>query len=446
MSARRRLLLLLLACGGPACTCSAATTGGGGAARAGSGGARVFNVLDFGAKGDGVTNDHLAIAQTFAACRRAVRAGGGGAGGGGAEVVFPAPGRYVTGPWEIACNDSLVRVERGASVVSFTANGSTVGWPIGALDCPEPSQGLTSKQAAPFILAHYARNVTLTGGGTLDAGGKPFWHEHCGNWWCPKWSGATPKQPYAWRPFMLRIDHSSDVTVDNLRFESTAFWCIVPVHSSRVEISNVTVYARDDHDGNTPNTDGVEPMWSTDVHIHDCVIDNGDDCVTVKSGSSNVLVERLDCTHSHGITIGSVWYDDVTNVTYRDVTLHGTTNGPRIKGRRQGNATISDITFQNIRLDDVHEGIGIEMTYETPGSTADNIGCVAHNVSYINVTGTASSPGQLECLSTRPCSQVEMSDVDVEPATHPWECHGVKVQCKSVKPAVPKSCVAADRG
>ena len=39
------------------------------------------------------------------------------------------------------------------------------------------------------------------------------------------------------------------------------------------------------------------------------------DCVTVKSGSSNVLAERLDCTHSHGITIGSVWYDDVSNVT-----------------------------------------------------------------------------------------------------------------------------------
>lgn len=410
---------------------------------------RVFAVTDYGAKGDGVTNDQHAIAETFAACRQAVLAGGDGHGG--AEVVFPAPGRYVTGPWEIACNDSVVRVERGASVVSFTARGSTVGWPIGVLDCPEPSQGLTARQAAPFILVHYARNVTLTGGGTLDAGGTPFWHEHCGNWWCPKWSSATPKNPYAWRPFMLRIDHSSDVTVDSLRFESTAFWCIVPVHSSRVEISNVTVYARDDHDGNTPNTDGVEPMWSTNVYIHDCIIDNGDDCVTIKSGSSNVLVERLDCTHSHGITIGSVWYDDVTNVTYRDVDLHGTGVGPRIKGRRQGNATISDINFQNIRLDDVQEGIGIEMTYETPGSTTKNIGCVAHNVSYINVTGTASSPGQLECLSTRPCTQVQMSNVDVKPAKHPhgseWKCSDLKVQrMGNITPNLPKSCAAADRG
>ena len=34
----------------------------------------------------------------------------------------------------------------------------------------EPSQGLTDKQATPFILAYYARNITLRGGGTLDAG------------------------------------------------------------------------------------------------------------------------------------------------------------------------------------------------------------------------------------------------------------------------------------
>ena len=90
-------------------------------------------------------------------------------------------------------------------------------------------------------------------------------------------------------------------------------------------------------------------MWSHDVHIHDVKVDNGDVTAPPPSpardptscaarspglrradlssaaafrrtgngqvGSSNVLAERLDCTHSHGITIGSVWYDDVSNVT-----------------------------------------------------------------------------------------------------------------------------------
>lgn len=177
--------------------------------------ATVFSVKDHGAVGDGSALDSAAIAATFAACRAAGPVYG-------SEVLFPAPGRYITGPWELACNNSVVRIESGASVVSWTVNGSTQGWPIGALTCPEPSQGLTDKQASPFILAHYVHNVTLTGGGTLDAGGAPFWAEHCGNWWCPKWSGATKEKPHAWRPFMLRIDHSTGVTVDVSRHEPPA--------------------------------------------------------------------------------------------------------------------------------------------------------------------------------------------------------------------------------
>ena len=126
----------------------------------------------------------------------------------------------------------------------------------------------------------------------------------------------------------------------------------------------------------------------------------------IKSGSRDILVEDLDCTHSHGITIGSIWYDDVTNVTYRNCRcehqgpladelprwapwpkqpgrllttflagprrsrrshawccrLHELSAGPRIKGRRQGNATISDIHFENILLDGVRTGIQVDMT------------------------------------------------------------------------------------
>eukprot|EP00041_Stephanoeca_diplocostata_P014708 m.276831 g.276831 ORF g.276831 m.276831 type:complete len:60 (+) comp19770_c0_seq25:1531-1710(+) len=55
-------------------------------------------------------------------------------------------------------------------------------------------------------------------------------------------------------------------------------------------------------------------MWTTNAHLHDLSIWNGDDCITVKSGSSNILIENLHCRGSHGITIGSVggtcvsWY------------------------------------------------------------------------------------------------------------------------------------------
>lgn len=162
----------------------------------------VFRVLDYGARGDGYTNDVEAITKAFRACKEAD----------GGEVVFSANKTFITSPWVVACNHSVVTIQAGAIVRSNSAAGSTKGWPLGA-DCPEPSQGLTSKQAAPFILALGVVNVTLRGGGTLDGGGGPFWEEHCGNWWCPKWANrsVSPQQPYAWRPFMLRIENSHKV-------------------------------------------------------------------------------------------------------------------------------------------------------------------------------------------------------------------------------------------
>jgi polygalacturonase len=165
--------------------------------------------------------------------------------------------------------------------------------------------------------------------------------------------------------------------------------------------------------------------------------------VTIKSGSSDVVAERLDCTNSHGITIGSIWYDDVTNVTYRDCKLHSCHAGPRIKGREQGNATISDINFENIVLDNVGTGIQIDMTYQTPGSTYKNIGCTAKGVSFSNVTGTAINIGSLACLPTRPCEQFAMNGVDiVARSKHAgWKCKAVHVAATgAIKPSLPSGC------
>ena len=55
---------------------------------------------------------------------------------------------------------------------------------------------------------------------------------------------------------------AADFTIDSLHLEATAFWCVVPVHSNGVVVANTTIHARDKGDGGTPNTDGIEPMWS----------------------------------------------------------------------------------------------------------------------------------------------------------------------------------------
>lgn len=61
----------------------------------------------------------------------------------------------------------------------------------------------------------------------------------------------------------------------------------------------------------------------------------GDDCVSIQTGCSNVYIHNVNCGPGHGISIGSLGKDNtkacVSNITVRDVIMHNTMNGVRIK-------------------------------------------------------------------------------------------------------------------
>ena len=153
------------------------------------------------------------------------------------------------------------------------------------------------------------------------------------------------------------------------------------------------------------------------------------------------------CTGSHGITVGSVWYDDVVNVTYRRVAMHKSGAGPRIKGRRVGNATLRDITFENISLHGVKTAIDINMEYEThPPSKTPGAGVRATRVRFVDVTGDASSRVASLSCGLRGCDEIEAVRVVVS-APKGWECDNasVAVATDDVPPPTP-SCMAAPAG
>ena len=62
----------------------------------------------------------------------------------------------------------MTLLQPGSLVIS---RSTTDGWPLG-LDCPEPAQGRSPAQMAPFLQVTRGRNVTVRGGGTVDANGE----------------------------------------------------------------------------------------------------------------------------------------------------------------------------------------------------------------------------------------------------------------------------------
>jgi len=416
---------------------------------------KTINVLHYGATGDGSTDDTAALDAAYAACRAAD----------GAVVLFPSGHIFITRPLKLACNNSVTNIEAGAVL---RAKPDTDSWPFGP-DSPEPSQGRTGRQMAPLLHIHEGSNMTLTGGGTVDGQGELFWAQSCGNWWCP--NGYPHDQPKAFRPFLLRIDYSTQIVVENIHMVNPGFWNLVPFHSHHVLISKVNVSARwsqgarKSNPFRTPNTDGFEPMWSTHVTVRGCSVRNGDDCMTVKSGSSNVLVEDLYCEHGDGLTIGSVWYDDITNVTYRRVVMNNTHNGPMIKGRSQGNATVSNVLFEDVTLIGVYLGLTVDCVYETEGSVQRNIGVQARNITFRNIHGTVTggagggggsrgdpsmivdSAGSFICLPARPCSVkligIAISQLNpvLNTSAPEWLCNHTQIEASSVNPPLTNACI-----
>jgi polygalacturonase len=179
----------------------------------------VFDVLRHGAAGDGHTDDSAAIHAAYSACRAA----------GGGTVLFRSGHTFASGPIELACNDSVTVVEAGATI---RARNTTDGWPFG-LDCPEPAQGKTAAQMAPMLQVTHGQNVSIEGGGEIDANGEMWWDNACGNWWCkPAADGDAAATPTAFRPFLFRVDHSNSVRIQNVSLRNSGFWTLVPVRSA----------------------------------------------------------------------------------------------------------------------------------------------------------------------------------------------------------------------
>ncbi|XP_040955582.1 polygalacturonase At1g48100 isoform X2 [Gossypium hirsutum] len=284
----------------------------------------VFNVLDFGAKGDGKSDDTKAFQDTWAAACKVEAS----------TVVVPAEFVFLVGPISFSgpyCQANIVFQLDGTIIAPTDARP----WGKGLLQWLEFTK---------------LKGIAIQGKGIIDGRGSGWWqdapyedpYDDERKLIIPLNSTVQERPPMPVRnelsgkmpsikPTALRFYGSFNVTVTGITIQNSPQCHLKFDNCKGVVVHDITVSSP----GDSPNTDGIHLQNSNDVLIHSSDLACGDDCVSIQTGCSNVYIHNVNCGPGHGISIGSLGRDNskacVSNITVRDIVMHNTMNGVRIK-------------------------------------------------------------------------------------------------------------------
>ncbi|KAI0785798.1 glycoside hydrolase family 28 protein [Abortiporus biennis] len=270
-------------------------------------------------------------------------------------------------------------------------------------------------QVAFWLLG--GQNIVLDGGGTLDGAGQA-------------WYDAFAKNSSLARPIILTVYQANNVTVQNIKMINSPEWTNFVNEGTFVTYKNITISAVSTSKNQAKNTDGWDTFRSDNVIIADSNVNNGDDCVSFKPNSTNILVSNLSCNGSHGISVGSLGqyageYDIVENVLATNIRMSNAQNGARIKawaGKGVGSGIVKNITFTGFVETNVDNPVIIDQCYET-----DDDECVEYpsntyiqDIWFDSISGTSSGKekavvASLSCSPDGRCSNVNVNDITLTP-------------------------------
>ncbi len=362
--------------------------------------AKTYNVLDFGAKPDGIFDNTIAIKKAIQKCSSK----------GGGIVLVPA-GKFFTGPIHLESNVNFHLAE-GAEIL-FSTDPSV--YPI----VHTSFEGTELMNYSPLIYAFNKKNIAVTGKGTLNG------QSSNENWWpwcsSPRygWKKDTPNQkadvsklmemadngiPVAervfgkghyLRPNFIEFFECTNAMIEGVKIVNTPFWVIHPIKSVNVIVDGVTIKSHG------PNNDGCDPEYSKNVWIKNTTFDTGDDCIAIKSGrdndgrrvaikSENIIVQDCKMYDGHGgVTIGSEISAGVRNVYVENCLMDSPEldRAIRIKSNSRRGGLIENVFVRNIKVGEVKESVlGIDLHYGVHGNQTGNFMPQVQNIFIENST------------------------------------------------------------
>ncbi|OVA16982.1 Glycoside hydrolase [Macleaya cordata] len=356
-----------------------------------------FDVLDFGAKGDGNTDDTKAFEDAWAAACKVE----------GSTIIVPTQMVFLVGPISFSgpyCESNIV-FQLDGTIVAPT---SSKAWSSGLLQWLEFSK---------------LRGITIQGGGTIDGRGSVWWKDSSMD--NPIDDETRFLVPIARDPAeeddaptpALRFYGSYDVTVKGITIVNSPQCHLKFDNCIGVQVFNINISSP----GDSLNTDGIHLQNSKDVLIHDTNLACGDDCVSIQTGCSNVYIHNVNCGPGHGISIGGLGRDDtkacVSNITVRDIMMHNTMNGVRIKTWQGGSGSVQGVLFSNIQVSEVEFPIVIDQFYCDKSTCKNQTSAVAlAGINYEKIRGTYTvKPVHFACSDSLPCVDVTLTNIELKP-------------------------------
>jgi polygalacturonase len=301
---------------------------------------------------------------------------------GGGTLLFPA-GTFLTGPIIMKSNITLW-LDAGA-VVKFSDDFDDY-LPM----VQSRWEDVRVKNFASQVYAYQCENISIRGRGHFEGLGK--------KWWDFMRTAASQQTPSKWqeifkkeneallsknsyiraknnflRPPMITTYECKNVLIEGVSFSNPPFWTIMPAFTDNLTITGITI----ENPSNSPNTDGIDPSSCKNVHISNCHITVGDDCIVIKSGrdedgreaaspTENITITNCTMLRGHGgVVIGSEMSGGVKRGAITNCIFEGTDRGIRLKTMRGRGGVIEDLLVSNIVMNNmINEGVLITLRYQ----------------------------------------------------------------------------------